>query len=299
MKHDIVSLHEQFCQSALWERNLSPSTIRWYKDALRLYLRFYNNQLVHLDQVTTESIRRYFYQKRSGGTWRADTHLNQYRALKSFLKWCVQNSYLEQNPILKIEKPRLDKKLPKRIAGQEASQLLEYAFNEKTQYQFARYRNRAILAVMLYAGLRASETLDLRMNHVDMINGIIHIFQGKGAKDRVVPMSRNLHRYLDEYRRERSRLEKGGDYFFTTLRGSGKFTYSGLRRVVDKARKATGIEFSPHRLRHTFATLMLEGGCDLFSLQKMMGHSDIKTTTIYLSASVNMLQEQIVKHPLG
>jgi site-specific recombinase XerD len=246
-----------------------------------------------------ESLRRYFYQKRSSGAWSADMHLNQYRAIKSFLKWCVQNSYIEQNPILKIEKPRLDKKLPKRITSQEASQLLEHVFNENTQYKFARYRNRAVLAVMLYAGLRASEALNLKTNHIDVTNKIIHVFQGKGAKDRVIPMSRNLHLYLDEYRLERSRLGKTGEHFFTTLRGDRCFTYSGLKRVVEKAKKATGIRFSPHRLRHTFATLMLEGGCDLFSLQKMMGHSDIKTTTIYLSASVNMLQEQIAKHPLG
>jgi site-specific recombinase XerD len=299
MKHDILNLHEQFCQSALWERNLRPSTVKWYRDALKFYLRFYNDQLTSLDQITMESLRRYFYQKRSSGAWSADMHLNQYRAIKSFLKWCVQNCYLEQNPILKIEKPRLDKKLPKRITSQEASQLLEHVFNENTQYKFARYRNRAVLAVMLYAGLRASEALNLKTNHIDVTNKIIHVFQGKGAKDRVIPMSRNLHLYLDEYRLERSRLGKTGEHFFTTLRGDRCFTYSGLKRVVEKAKKATGIRFSPHRLRHTFATLMLEGGCDLFSLQKMMGHSDIKTTTIYLSASVNMLQEQIAKHPLG
>ena len=299
MKYNILNLHDQFCQSALWEKNLRPSTIKWYKDALKFYLQFYNNQLVYLDQLTTESLRRYFYQKRSSGAWLADTHLNQYRAIKSFLKWCVQLGYLEYNPIEKIEKPKLDKKLPKRITSQEASQLLEYVFNEDTQYQFARYRNRAVLAIMLYAGLRATEMLNLKTNHVDMNNKIIHVFQGKGAKDRVIPMSRNLHCYLDEYKRERSRLRKSCDHFFTTLRGNRCFTYSGLKRVVEKAKNATGIKFSPHRLRHTFATLMLEGGCDLFSLQKMMGHSDIKTTTIYLSASVSMLQEQIVKHPLG
>ncbi len=299
MKHDILNLHDQFCQSALWERSLRPSTVKWYRGALKFYLQFYNNQLVYLEQMTTESLRRYFYQKRSDGSWLADTHLNQYRALKSFLKWCVQNGYLSQNPIEKIEKPRLDKKLPKRITEQDASQVLECVFNEETRYQFARYRNRAVLAVMLYAGLRASEVLNLKLNHVDMCNKIIHVFQGKGAKDRVVPMSRNLHHYLEEYRRERSRMEKEGEYFFITLRGNRRFTYSGLKRVVEKTKRSTGIKFSPHRLRHTFATLMLEGGCDLFSLQKMMGHSDIKTTTIYLSASVNMLQEQIVKHPLG
>jgi site-specific recombinase XerD len=104
---------------------------------------------------------------------------------------------------------------------------------------------------------------------------------------------------LNEYVQDRNRLGKSGIHFLTALRGNGQVTYRTLCRLVERIRGETGIDFSPHRLRHTFATLMLEGGCDLFSLQKMLGHSDIQTTTIYLSASAQMLQAQILKHPLG
>ena len=299
MRYHIQKALDQFCQVALWERNLRPSTARWYKDVVKFYLLFYKNRLVFLDEITTESLRHYFYQKRSSGAWTADTHHNRYRALKTFLKWCMQNGYIGRNPVEQIEKPRLEKKLPKRLSSQDAFRIMECVFNEKTYYRFTRYRNRAVLGIMLYAGLRANEMLSLKTNHIDLNNRIISVFQGKGAKDRVIPMNRTLHCYLDEYSKERLRLGKSSEYFFTSLRGNQCFTYSGLRRVVEKAKAATGVQFSPHRLRHTFATLMLEGGCDLFSLQKMMGHSDIKTTTIYLSASVSLLQEQINKHPLG
>jgi site-specific recombinase XerD len=112
-------------------------------------------------------------------------------------------------------------------------------------------------------------------------------------------MGPTLRCWLREYLAERSRLGKRGEHFFTALRGDKAFTYRALTRVVAEIRQGTGIEFSAHRLRHTFGTLMLEGGCDLFSLQKMMGHSDIKTTTIYLSASASMLRAQMAKHPLG
>lgn len=166
-------------------------------------------------------------------------------------------------------------------------------------YRFERYRNRAILGIFLFSGLRSQELLDLKCGDVDIQNGVITVRCGKGAKDRIVPINTQLRLYLVEYTRERERLKRQCVHFFTSLRGDQPFTYSGLKKFIEVLKKRTKINFSAHRLRHTFATLMLEGGCDLFSLQKMMGHSDIKTTTIYLSTTVNHLQAQIRKHPLG
>ncbi len=280
-------------------RNLSPATVQWYKYCLEEFMKFYDNNLQCIDEITTDRIRHYLYQKRIKRNWTADTFLNRYKGIKSFLKWAVKNSYLPVNPIDSIERPKLEKKLPKRITKQEALRILEYVFNQRTPYRFKRYRDRALLAVMIYTGLRASEVLNLMIGHVDMVNRVIHVHLGKGGKDRVVPICSRLLIYLREYVSERERLNRKCEYFFVKLRADEGFTRNGLKKVVESVRKATGIKFSPHRLRHTFATLMLEGGCDLFSLQKMMGHSDIKTTTIYLSASVSMLQEQIMKHPLG
>jgi site-specific recombinase XerD len=299
MRYEISTLHEQFCQTALLVRNFRPSTIRWYQDVLRQFLAFYEGRLKYLDDITTERLRQYLYNGRLKRDWTADTFLNHYKSLKSFLKWAVGQNYLPINPIATIEKPKLEKKLPKRITKQDAMMILEYVFNCPSEYRFKRFRDRAVFAIMIYAGLRSGETLSLKLHHVDMLNRLINIHCGKGAKDRIVPISGALHLFLQQYLDDRKRLGKQSDYFFTSLRGQGPFTYNGLKKVVDEVKAATKIEFSPHRLRHTFATLMLEGGCDLFSLQKMMGHSDIKTTTIYLSASVNMLQEQIMKHPLG
>jgi len=239
------------------------------------------------------------YNKRGNGSWGPETFLNQYKGIKLFLKWCVNKGYLEENPIVSIEKPKLPKRLPKRLTQQDSLMVLEYAFNMKTAYRFERYRNRAIFAVMLYAGLRANEVLSLKMGDVDMVNGIISVMRGKGGKDRIIPISPKLSGYFVEYLEDRSRLKKDSASFFVSLRGDDPLKYRALTRIVKRIKEKSGVDFTPHRLRHTFATLMLEGGCDLFSLQKMLGHSDIKTTTIYLSASVGMLQKQILKHPLG
>lgn len=297
MKKTLSDFHEEFCQEAVI-RNYRPSTVRWYRETLKFFLRFYGGEVQLLPDMSSDRLRKYLYAKKLGG-WKATTFWNQYKGLKAFLSWCVRKGHLDTNPIDVIERPRLEKCLPKRISQQDALRVLEYAFHAGGSYRFQRYRNRAVLGVMVYAGLRAQEVLSLKLGHLDVENAAIFVQLGKGAKDRMVPISPTLLRWLREYLAERARLGKGGEYLFTALRGDKPLTYRGLTRFVTQIKGGTGIDFSSHRLRHTFATLMIEGGCDLFSLQKMMGHSDIKTTTIYLSASAAMLQAQIVKHPLG
>ena len=299
MNNAILNHHQQFCDECLYSKNYRPATIKWYKQAIREFLAFYDGQITSVGQVTTEKIRDWFYTKRANKEWSADTLLGRYKGLKAFFKWCVFNGYIDKNPIDTIQKPRLENKLPKRISKQDAQIVLDYSFNMPAPYRYSRYKNKAMMAVLIFAGLRISELLNLKLNEVDIENRVIMIKDGKGGKDRLVPVSGKLLEILAQYLRDRNRLKKDSLYFFPTLRGNGPSTYTGVKRVVNAIKNATGINFSPHKLRHTFATLMLEGGCDLFSLQKMMGHSDIKTTTIYLSTSVGMLQEQIGKHPLG
>jgi site-specific recombinase XerD len=128
---------------------------------------------------------------------------------------------------------------------------------------------------------------------------MIFISKGKGAKDRMVPISLTLVESLNRYRDERKRLNKNCPEFFTALSRNTGLTDDGLKHLVKNMRTISGMRFTVHKLRHTFATLMLEGGCDIYSLSKMMGHSDIKTTTIYLYASAEHLKAQMMKHPMN
>jgi site-specific recombinase XerD len=149
------------------------------------------------------------------------------------------------------------------------------------------------------AGLRKNELLKLKCNDVEIENLSLFIRQGKGNKDRIVPINYKLAETLNKYLVERKRLNKKCPEFFTSYTHNQGFTHSGLVRLVDKIKKSSGINFHIHKLRHTFATLMLEGGCDIYSLSKMMGHNDIKTTTIYLAANIDHLRAQILKHPMS
>jgi site-specific recombinase XerD len=206
---------------------------------------------------------------------------------------------MDRNFITDIELPKVEKRLPTKLIKQDAQKLLEVAFNYPYDYPYLRYRNHAIFSLFMFAGLRKSELLKLKLSDVDIENLTIFVNQGKGNKDRVVPMSFTLAQTLKRYLEERKRLKKTCSEFFASLNRNLGFTNTGLRNLIAQMRAASGIKFSAHKLRHTFATLMLEGGCDIYSLSKMMGHSDIKTTTIYLSASADHLRSQMTKHPLN
>lgn len=296
MKNELRRLHDDFCLEAQ-VMNYRPSTLRWWRQALEMFLgHFPEGEVARPKDATFERIRRYLYDKHPG--WTAHTFSSQYRALRAFFSWCVKQGHLSLHPMDGIQKPRLEKKLPKRITLEDARRVLEVAFHGPATYRFERYRNRALFGVMLYAGLRAAETLSLLVGDIDLANGTIHVRCGKGAKDRVVPISPTLGQYLLEYLKDRERAGKRAAVLFTPVREDQGLGMSGLKRIIARTRKKSGVDFSAHRLRHTFATLMLEGGCDLFSLQKMLGHSDIQTTTIYLSATTTHLKTQMAKHPL-
>ena len=152
---------------------------------------------------------------------------------------------------------------------------------------------------VIFAGLRRKELLQLKVAEVDLKNLALFISCGKGSKDRIVPITGALAGILQAYLDERARARKTCPEFFTSWRDDGAVSVTSLRGLFRDLERASGIAIHPHMLRHTFATLMLEGGCDIYSLSKMMGHSDIQTTTIYLAASVEHLRSQMQKHPLN
>src|SRR6185503_17985036 len=134
---------------------------------------------------------------------------------------------------------------------------------------------------------------------VDLEWQTIFVRRGKGAKDRLVPTGPTLPTILRTYLEERARLRKASSQLFMSLNRNRGLTEEGLKHLILRVRRATGLHVSAHILRHSFATLMLEGGSDIFSISKMMGHSDIKTTTIYLAATAEHLRAQATKHPLN
>jgi len=294
---DIKIIAHKFYDHSLYIRGYSKETIRRYRQTINFFCAHQN--ITEIEEIDNNKVKEFFFYGRTQRNWNANSFITYHKSLVVFLRWCVQEKYISENPADDIEIPKLEKKLPPKLTKQDALKLLEVVYNYPYSYQFERYRNYAIFATFIFSGIRSRELLNLKFTDVNIENLSIFIFQGKGSKDRVLPMSYKLAESLKKYLTERQRLNKTCPEFFASLNRNIGFTHTGLKRLVEKIREASGIKFTIHKLRHTFATLMLEGGCDIFSLSKMMGHSDIKTTTIYLAASPEHLRSQMTKHPLN
>lgn len=294
---DIQVLLQRFCEYSSYIRGYSKGTIRRYRQCISFFCR--NMSISSIEDVNDDIVRNFFYYGRMELKWKANTYICYHKTFVVFFRWCKENGHMISNPAMDIELPKLEKRIPPKLTKQEAMKLLEVAYNYPYKYHLLRYRNRAIFATFIFTGIRRGELLNLKFTDVDLENNSIFIRQGKGNKDRVIPVCASLSESLSRYLVERHRLKKTCPEFFVSLNRNTGFTSTGLKRLVDSIRKASNIKFSIHKLRHTFATLMLEGGCDIYSLSRMMGHSDIKTTTIYLAASAEHLRGQMTKHPLN
>jgi len=294
---EIQILSQKFFDHTRYFKGYTEATIKKYKYIIDMYCRIASVSTIQ--EVSEANIRYLFLHGRTERNWSVSTFQCFYKSLKVFFRWCIANGYMEGNPVEGIEVPRLERKLPAKLTKQEALRLIEVSYHYPYDYTFLRYRNHAIFSMFIFAGLRKNELLHLKLADVDIENLSLFVRQGKGRKDRVVPVSYTLAQSLSKYLTERKRLGRTCPEFFTSLNRNQGFTENGLKWLVKNIRTASKLRFTIHQLRHTFATLMLEGGCDIYSLSKMMGHSDINTTTIYLSASAEHLRKQISKHPMN
>lgn len=296
-KMDIQILLEKFCGYSISIKGYSKDTVRRYRFVVETYKK--RAGISAVSQISEENVRNLFYSGRIDRQWSVSTFIVYRKTLLVFFRWCIKEGCMEKNPVIDVEVPKMEKRLPPKLTKQATMRLLEIVYNYPYDYTFLRYRNHAIFSTFIFAGLRKQELLNLKFTDIDLDNLSLFVRQGKGGKDRVVPISYTLAQSLNRYLEERKRLNKTNSEFFSSLRGNVGFTDNGLKKLVDQVKASSGIIFSVHKLRHTFATLMLEGGCDIYSLSKMMGHSDIKTTTIYLAASAEHLRSQMIKHPLN
>lgn len=290
-------LSKKFCDYSVFIKGFASKTTRRYRQVISYYCRF--AKITNIEEVTPNNLRALFYYGRTERNWTTNTFLHYHKSLKVFFCWCVKNGYMKINLMDDIEVPKLEKRLPVKLTKQEAVKILEVVYNYPWESNFLRQRNYAIFSVFMFAGLRKQELLHLKYMDVDIENLSIFVRQGKGNKDRVIPMSLTLAQNLKKYIEERKKLKKTCPNFFVSMNLDMGLSESGLLRLIKRIRTITGIKYSCHTLRHTFATLMLEGGTDIYSLSRMLGHTNIKTTTIYLYASIEHLRGEMMKHPLN
>jgi site-specific recombinase XerD len=196
--------------------------------------------------------------------WSAKTIRNRIIALRIFLDWCAKQKIVTDNPARNIDLPRLPKKLPRHLSKEDAIQLLEWAQHYRYVIEAERARAVAILAMFMFTGVRLSELFNLMVQDIQFAESRVFIRSGKGEKDRFIPMNPELVRYLRHYLDARDQRRWNCPFFFASVKSDRQMGTKTIPRLVTKLRDASGIYFSAHMLRHTFAKLMLEGGADIF-----------------------------------
>ncbi len=210
--------------------------------------------------------------------------------LRSFYRHLRREGLIEHDPTANLRGPPKTQRLPKVLSREQVAQLL---IQPKGTEPLA-LRDRALLETMYACGLRVSETIALEVGDVDLEEGLLRA-RGKGSKERIVPVGRQAVRALERYR-DRGRPKLVGvrleTHLFVNHRGAG-LTRQGLYKIIQSHARSAGLaeRMTPHTLRHTFATHLLSGGCDLRSLQEMLGHADLATTQIYTHLSAERLKD--------
>jgi integrase/recombinase XerC len=276
------------------ERNVSPHTLSAYRGDLEqfhAFVRSERGEAATSGEVDHLLIRRYL------ALLHKDCHRSsigrKLAALRAFYKYLLREGRVRKNPAELVATPKREKKVPYHLTIDEVTALVE----APREGEFLPLRDRAILETLYSCGIRVSELTGLDVGGADLEGGLVKVL-GKGGKERIVPLGSKARSALTEYLAARSNPATSAPLFINS-RG-GRLTRRSVARIVDKyiLRLATMKKVSPHTLRHTFATHMLEGGADLRAIQELLGHSSLSTTQKYTHVSIDRLMEVYDKaHP--
>lgn len=291
MEKYLITLLSGFFNYLAVEKGLSQNTLYSYKNDLTSYISFLENrEITSLENITTTHLREFIMSLMSSKSLSVSSIRRYMSSLRQFHKFLVQEGITESNPTLHIETPKGWQRLPKTISVSEVESLLKQPGDNRP----VSLRNGAMIEVMYATGLRVSELVNLKHNNINFEIGFITTV-GKGGKERVVPMGEYALERLKQYvERARPVILKGrsSSHVFVSSWGKG-LTRQSFWMVIKKYAKMAGItqDMSPHSLRHSFATHLLERGADLRSVQMMLGHSDISTTQIYTHITMERLKK--------
>jgi integrase/recombinase XerD len=283
-----------------FERGLSRNTLEAYRSDLFQFGRFLEARGADAVTATSADVSDFLTELAEGNGRAPSSPATIHRkaaCLRSFYRHLRRENVRESDPTATISGPRRGRKLPKVLNRGEVQKLLDQPRGTAP----TSLRDRALLELMYACGLRASEAIGIEISDVDLELGVLRA-RGKGSKERVVPIGRAAVQAVRIYlERGRPALVHGGivAHLFVNFRGE-PLTRQGLYKIVRRHATTAGLadRMSPHTLRHTFATHLLAGGCDLRSVQEMLGHADVATTQLYTHLSSDRLKDVYFKaHP--
>jgi integrase/recombinase XerD len=283
-----------------FERGLSRNTLEAYRSDLLQFGRFLDEHDVSAAEASSADVSDFLAELARGNGRPPSSPATIHRktaCLRSFYRHLRREGVRDSDPMATIAGPRRGRQLPKVLTRGEISKLLDQPKGTDP----SALRDRALLELMYACGLRASEAIGIEVADVDLEDGVLRA-RGKGSKERVIPVGRAavdaVRRYVQRGRPELAR-GKPVAKLFLNFRGEA-LTRQGLYKIVRRHAASAGLadRMSPHTLRHTFATHLLAGGCDLRSVQEMLGHADVATTQLYTHLSSERLKDVYFKaHP--
>jgi integrase/recombinase XerD len=290
---------DQYLNYLKIEKGLAPKTINAYAGDLDRFMAYLNQQAVTgLDGIDTPTILKYIIELRKSGR-SARTRARHLVAIRGFFGYLTKSNIVSSNPVKRVDLPKIGFKLPEVIDSKQVDELLEIPDRQRAK----GLRDAAMLELMYAAGLRVSELIHLEITAVNLEAGFVRVL-GKGSKERIVPIGRKAIDCIQEYLEQaRPQLLKAlvSRYLFVA-RGARPMTRQGFWKLFRRYALQAGLpsRATPHSLRHSFASHLLEGGADLRAVQVMLGHVDIATTQIYTHVAQKRLIEIHQKyHPRG
>lgn len=276
------------------ERQASPETIRNYRSDLRQLTIFLTQaqptpqtrRSLPIGEITTESLRAYLHWLDRKGE-KASSLARKLACLRSFYRFHVREGTIEKNPAEDIRSPKLPKTLPRVLTKDDANVLMEFPEGDTA----LPLRDRAILETLYSTGARVSEAVGLNLGDLNRSDGLVHL-RGKGRKERIVPIGDVALQAIHTYRASLKRStadERPATPLFLNHRG-GRLTVRSVARLVSRySSRLAGGAISPHALRHSYATHLLDEGADLRSIQEMLGHASLSTTQKYTHLATDQL----------
>lgn len=287
---------DDFINYCFFEKGLSDRTKESYINDLKVYSKYLkNNDIFDVSSIQATDIENFLKFRNEKEHEKISTIAHNLTVIKNFHSYLLKIKLVNKDVAENISRPKLRKTIPKVVSIEEIDKLLDIKLNTKFDY-----RNKAMIELMYGTGLRVSELISLDVHSIDFTNCIIRI-NGKGSKERIVPIGEYSMYYLMLYLDIRNSMLKKDKCNALFLNNHGKrMTRQGFFKNLKIILKTQGLDenISPHTLRHSFATHLLEKGADLRSIQELLGHSDIATTRIYTHISDTKVREDYLKyHP--
>ena len=299
----------------LRERKYSPKTVQSYRFDIEKFFDFLLKEGTLMDEVDQITIRNFLTDELNAGISKRSCK-RRLSSLRHFYMYLVDHKYVKENPFLLVDSPKTDKKYPHALYRDQIKEILE---NNAKRTDDLAIRDQAILSLLYYCGLRASELCDLTLQDVNLRTRIVRVM-GKGSKERLVPFTDEckvaVQRYIDESRPKllamkgvtTAYLFLSEHYFDATavtqdpldsskvIKKEPKLTTRGLEYILDQIEEKTGtfVGLHPHLLRHSFATHLLENGADLRVIQELLGHASLNTTQIYTHMSSEAMKQAYI-----